>query len=661
MMGERWRWLVANIGILRLTLAVGLIALALSSARYDDGAGRASGALHDLVSFATAPRVGPDPRIVLVSYTDETARRIGRRSPMDRAVIARALRMLDTLGAKAIAIDILFDQPQPEDAQLIAALRTMRTPTHIAYAPAGGERGGVFDWQQRFLDDFLRRAASPHVRSASVVLVQDSDGTPRRWPAATATGPPIIARALAGPNASFADYRGQIRYRLPKGMAPVLNRISIDLLSDPVGSSQDYRDFLREQVRGRYILLGGDVSGQDRFSLLNDKVLGLGSTAGLEIHAEMLAQRLDGATLHPIAGWLRWPMAIVSVLAGICLARAELAIGWALVAGIAVIGLVLGATVLVQMLGMDTVDQPLGGWIQGAVLAFAAIGICQRAIGAEQRRFAQEALGKILPLEVARAIIRDPVQLTLSGEKREIYALFTDLEGFTALSHGLDPATVAHFLEVYLCELATIVLDNGGTIDKYIGDALVAFWGAPIARGDDADRAIDAAVKIFEAGERHRTETFRALGVGRTRIGLHFGSAHVGNFGGDARIQYTALGDVMNCAARLEGANKQLATSILVSEAVVIRSTRDLFRPMGRIVLSGRATPLAVYEPVPDLPRASRQEIARSYQRFDDGDPAALSELAHLSSQTPEDTALARFVERLSAVGPAGHYILSMK
>jgi adenylate cyclase len=191
----------------------------------------------------------------------------------------------------------------------------------------------------------------------------------------------------------------------------------------------------------------------------------------------------------------------------------------------------------------------------------------------------------------------------------------------------------------------------------------VAFWGAPIAREDDADRAARAAVAMYEAGQ----EFARNGGgdglppLGKTRVGLHRGEAVVGNFGGEGRIQYTALGDGMNTAARLESANKSLKTTILVSSEAKDQSSLDIFRPMGRIVLSGRATPVEVWEPAPDLDPEHRRTLTDLWERYDAGDLAALTELEKIAGENEEDAALANFVYRIREAGPAGHYVLGTK
>jgi adenylate cyclase len=258
--------------------------------------------------------------------------------------------------------------------------------------------------------------------------------------------------------------------------------------------------------------------------------------------------------------------------------------------------------------------------------------------------------------------MREPDRLALTGEKREIYALFTDLEGFTKLSHAVPPERLSSLLNRYLDLMSETVLRHGGTIDKFVGDAVVAFWGAPIARDDDADRAVRAAVAMYGCGEKFaNTRGDDIPAIGRTRVGLHFGEAVVGNFGGEGRIQYTALGDGMNTAARLESANKLLKTTILVSAEAKERSSLDWFRPMGRVQLSGRATPVEVWEPAPRTPAPDRARLAELWRRFDSGELDALAGIEEIAAADKADAALQYFVYRIREVGPGGCFVLGSK
>jgi adenylate cyclase len=167
---------------------------------------------------------------------------------------------------------------------------------------------------------------------------------------------------------------------------------------------------------------------------------------------------------------------------------------------------------------------------------------------------------------------------------------------------------------------------------------------------------------MYEAGEEFKKGADPSLpAIGCTRVGLHRGEAVVGNFGGEGRIQYTALGDGMNTAARLESANKSLKTTALVSDEARSQCSLDIFRPMGRIVLSGRAKPVEVWEPKPSIPAEERRKLVELWQRFDAGDLSALGELEQISVTNKDDAALANFVYRIREAGPGGHFVLGSK
>ena len=312
-----------------------------------------------------------------------------------------------------------------------------------------------------------------------------------------------------------------------------------------------------------------------------------------------------------------------------------------------------------QSRGIDTQGLPAFGWGIGWFAAFASVGTAARAIGSEQRKFAQSALGKYLPRDIAAEILRDPDSLALHGEKREIFVVFTDLEGFTKLSHAIEPEMVATLLNRYLEMLSNVVLEHGGTIDKFVGDAVVAFWGAPISRPDDGERAAKAAWAMYQAGEEFRKSVPAGVpAIGKTRVGLHHGEAIVGNFGGEGRIQYTALGDAMNTASRLESANKQLKSSVMVSREAAELSSLDWYRAMGRVVLRGRSTPIEIMEPVPDMAPEARNAFNDLARRAISGDVSAITALTKNSSMDKNDAALANFAFRLAHQEEGGYFVL---
>lgn len=666
-----------QIGPVRLVITALILAAGLYLARYDWQVpllSDAERALYDWRFYSKAAvEPGQDPRITLIVYNDDTLRQLGKRSPLDRRMLARALRALDRMHPRAIGIDILFDQPQAEDGELIQAFRAMRTPTFLAFATHAANPDQVEDWQEAFLRDFMHQVAAGPVRPASIKLEPDlEDGVIRRWTRQDPGLPPLLSNAMTRAHGEFRHYAGGVDFRLPADReAGRFPKLSIELFAQlesgelPADARDAVAAGLAEQIRGRYLLIGGDIHDLDDFETPMTR-FGLGWTKGLEVHAQMLAQQLDGRMATPIPSWALWLAALAIVAAGGLTSALELRrwlLALVLVAQLALIALL---PFQLQAMHLDTLSLPAFGWGAGWLLAFIGVGAAARAVGSEQRRFAQSALGKYLPPDVAREIMRDPEQLSLHGEQTRIYALFTDLEGFTKLSHAITPQTLSRLLNRYLDLMSDIVLEHGGTLDKFVGDALVTFWGAPIARPDDADRAAKAGLAMYRCGEEFRRTASEIGGddlppIGVTRVGLHRGEAVVGNFGGEGRMQYTALGDAMNTAARLESANKALKTTMLVSDEAKRESSLAFFRPMGRIVLSGRATPVMVWEPVPDMDADLRRRLDEIWERFDAGEADALVQLESIAASHKEDAALQYLVYRLREVGPGGHFVLGSK
>jgi adenylate cyclase len=190
--------------------------------------------------------------------------------------------------------------------------------------------------------------------------------------------------------------------------------------------------------------------------------------------------------------------------------------------------------------------------------------------------------------------------------------LFSDIRGFTALSESMAPEALVKFINGYLSPMTRIVLEEGGTLDKYIGDALMAFWGAPVPQEDHAFRACRTALRFLEELEQLR-KTWRAEGLPEIEIGvgINSGTMVVGNMGSDLRFDYTVMGDAVNLASRLEGANKLFHTSVMVSEDTWKRiASRATGRRLGSLRLRGRSEPVRVWELLTMRPPTEEEQAA---------------------------------------------------
>jgi adenylate cyclase len=265
----------------------------------------------------------------------------------------------------------------------------------------------------------------------------------------------------------------------------------------------------------------------------------------------------------------------------------------------------------------------LGFWLPLVVLETAGITtiglalVINYATEGRRRRFIKKAFQHFLSPEVIEQIIAHPERLKLGGERKVLTIFFSDLQGFTSISEGLDPTALTAMLNDYLTAMTDIIHSEGGTIDKYEGDAIIAFWNAPLEIDAHADRAVRAALSCQARLEELQPTFIKRIGEPLfMRIGINTGPAVVGNMGSHARFDYTVVGDAVNSASRLEGANKQFGTSTLISQSTKESLGSQLVtRELVRLSVLGRAEPITVHEPMFVEAYASRKEILETFSQ----------------------------------------------
>ncbi|MEW5944829.1 MAG: adenylate/guanylate cyclase domain-containing protein, partial [bacterium] len=233
-----------------------------------------------------------------------------------------------------------------------------------------------------------------------------------------------------------------------------------------------------------------------------------------------------------------------------------------------------------------------------AVSAVCAAAAPFFAVRLLQRGDVVRLFGRFVSPAVVRTIVNRPALARAGGRKRKITLLFSDIRDFTALSETMPPDRLVSFINEYLDPMSEIVLNAGGTLDKFIGDAVMAFWGAPLEQPDTAARAVDAALrmkkKLNELNARWEKEGGAPIAVG---IGIHTGEAVVGNVGSRRRLDYTAMGDAVNLASRVEGLTRLYGVTILVTEATKAElGDRFATRFIDRVRVKGRTKPVEVHE-----------------------------------------------------------------
>lgn len=229
-------------------------------------------------------------------------------------------------------------------------------------------------------------------------------------------------------------------------------------------------------------------------------------------------------------------------------------------------------------------------------VSFVYVVAYKSVVEDRQKRWIKNTFSQYLSPEIVDMIVKDPSRLKLGGEKRDITVLFMDIAGFTSISEMMTPEEVTNLLNFYLSSLSDIILEEKGVIDKYIGDCIMAFWNAPLDIDKPSIRAVRSAMKCINKVEE--LNRIRDLDSIRMRIGIHAGKAVVGNMGSNKRFAYSVLGDTVNLASRLEGANKFFGTSVMVSHQVYEEAKDDfVFKYIGKIIVPGKRGFVEVYEP----------------------------------------------------------------
>ena len=404
------------------------------------------------------------------------------------------------------------------------------------------------------------------------------------------------------------------------------------------------------ELRDKYVFLGFSAPGL--FDLKPTPMPG--AYYGVEINATMLDNLLSGDFMRDAPLWAGIILLLaLCVGAGIAVSSVS-RVGWSVPVYVFFLALAPGLGVAAYAAGY---------WLQvvvlelGAVVSLVGGSLVNYATEGRQRRFIKGAFKQYLSPAVIEQIIAHPERLKLGGERRELSIFFSDLQGFTTLSEALTPEDLTTLLNEYLSAMTDIIQEEGGTIDKYEGDAIIAFWNAPLELADHAARAVRAALrcqaKLTEMRPGFRARVNKDLFM---RIGMNSGPAVVGNMGSRTRFDYTMLGDAVNLAARLEGINKQFHTYTMASGATVDRMAGAFpARELSRVAVVGRREPVTVYEPMMPEEFAAR---AKSLAVFGEGlaryYAGSFAEARRIfSSIAAEDPAAGAYAEKCAELAAA--------
>lgn len=372
----------------------------------------------------------------------------------------------------------------------------------------------------------------------------------------------------------------------------------------PIYSPQD--------LEGKWVLVGFTAPG-----LMDLKPTPLAPVyPGVEIHATLLDNLLQGDFLKPVSPWVMRLTALFGA-AAVTLGVLWTTRLWATLAVPAGLFTALAALSLWLFTVGWWADPVLPGSSLG--LGFGLAAAYSYATEGRQKQAIRRMFAQYMSEKVIAHLMAHPELLKLGGERRRVTVYFSDLAGFTSLSERLSPEEVVNLLNEYLSLMTDIILEEEGTVDKFEGDAIMAFWGAPLPQEDQALRACRAALRQQRAlADLNRRLVGKGLPPLTMRIGLHTGEAVVGNLGSQSRFDYTVIGDAVNLASRLEGLNKFYGTLIMASEATR-EECRDAveFQELDQVAVKGREMPVTVFQ-VLALKGELTPEDARVREQFEE-------------------------------------------
>ncbi len=550
---------------------------------------------YDFLMQLRGPLAPPDDLVVVAidNASMEQLSQLGVAWPWPRSIHGELIRALDQAGARLIAFDIVFDLPRDaaQDNALAKAVSESRAPVVLA-ASVDVVDDARFNIIKESLPLDLLLKAGAHYGFAK--LTPDSDSVIRRAPL-TVNGEPALSVAV------YEILKGSLEV----ASLPVLDSQAGDpeILINYVGKARsvptvsyvqalDYEAALPPGTfEGKVVLIGRSEAIQDLTQkgqdLFPTPFGGVQLSPGVEIHANVLNSLLRRAFIYRVPA--RWMLLITALLALMVTLILVLIPGIRdkIILATMVMAAYIGTALLI-FIRWDTwmwMVQPL--MVSGLTLGFTVF-YQYRALEKERKQI-RGALEGYVSGPVMNKILADPRNLELGGEQVVATVLFSDIEGFSRLAENTTPRELSSLLNRYFASMGDCIMGCDGMINKYIGDAVMAIWGVPLPNEQHAVLACRAALKMQEIQ--------KALPEIHTRIGINTGPMVAGNLGHYRRMEYTVIGDAVNLASRLEGANKTFGTSIMISQYTeeLVRG-QFVLRRLDRVTVLGKAKPIKVFE-----------------------------------------------------------------
>ncbi len=513
--------------------------------------------------------------MVLVAFDDVTFDQLDVQWPVPRRYHAKVISELKAAGARAIAYDVQFTEPSGEQTEEDikndnALIRAVRRAGNVVLSTTEVGAGGI----TRVLGggEALKAARGT---AASTIYATDADGRIRRMmfdQDGLESFPLAAVRVAQGGKAVALPEGDSAHIEFPGGLGTVRK----------IPFSEVYNgEFPKSAVRGKIVVVGSTATSLQDFH--RTATSGDSTMAGPEIQADAIQTVLDDFPLRPVPWWVNALIVIVlGALAPLLALRFKM--GLAIAAGLgALVAFVIAAQILFENGALLAGIYP----IVAAVMGLLATGAIHGLTVAFEREQTRDAFARFVPESVVDQVLADAEGVRLGGVRGEATVMFSDLRGFTSFSETLEPERVIESLNRYLTQMSEAILDHGGTLVAYMGDGIMAVFGAPLKQEDHADRALEAARDMLG-----RMDGFngwlREQGLHdgfKMGIGLNSGPVMSGNVGSERRLEYTALGDTTNTAARLEGMTKGTPHQLYISDT----TRQALTRPVEDIVEVGEA------------------------------------------------------------------------
>ncbi len=521
----------------------------------------------------------PYPGIVILAVDNKSLQEIGRW-PWDRAVEANIINKLNTTGVRAIAVDINFSESQNNfsDGELARAFINSKVPVILPAEP-------VYTKDSEDPSSFLKPL--PVFLSSKVILgnshvSEGPDGQDSAIPSVLTAGGEsydAFTKVLAKQINAEDTASGIIDFSGPAGTFPTYT-VS-DFLSGKLGS-----DIFKDKI----VFLGATAS--DLHDVVQRTPVGI--ISGVEWHANVLDNLITGSYIKIIPYNY---IILVRLFLGLLVLYIALKISnlksFLTLAGLFI--MLMFSSVMLWNMKMAFPSLLTGLFL---IVIFVAVSFYKWYLTELEKRKIRQNFKNYFSPQVLEMVLKHPDELKLGGERTDVTVLFSDIRSFTTISESLEPEVLSSMLHEYFTEMTAEILATDGVVDKFIGDAIMAFWGAPIKQDDQADRAVKAAIGMMQRLKKLQDSwKERGLPFVDIGVGINSGSVIVGNMGSKDRFDYTVIGDTVNAASRLESLNKEYHSNIIISEMTRSKLTIAVnTEELGDVLVKGKTEKIKIFK-----------------------------------------------------------------